>query len=377
MKTYILGLAAAEVVHLLRAETEAAHGAPELDIGAPEREYVIEENFDREAYGLHDGEQFDLVTSITTLTIEPRVESGYWILETVIERPLGPIPTAQEDELVRKNPTLDDFEAELWAPGQKRVAVRLHVQTSTVKHDFDRWLTDMRARHPWKAETAPPLAHMEQKSGAGPMSKTAENGEKIKEAVGVFRDPEALEAAVDELEVSGFDRAAISVLATDSKATEQIERFYRTVRDIEDSGSVPRGVFVSCDSRTEGKAAVVGFPIYVGGCAGAAAVVAAGGALALAIAGALIGSAAGAGLGAIFAAAIARHYTTDMQQQLDKGGLVLWVHAPDADAEKRAVAILNKMGAQDVHVHEIKPEWDRVPSSVVQADPFLLEGDRP
>jgi hypothetical protein len=77
MKTYILTLPAAEVVHLLRAETEVAHGAPELDIGAAEKEYVIEEDFDRSAYGIHDGKQFDLVTSITTLTIEPRVESGY------------------------------------------------------------------------------------------------------------------------------------------------------------------------------------------------------------------------------------------------------------------------------------------------------------
>lgn len=377
MKTYILGLAAAEVVHLLRAETESAHGAPELDVGEPEREYVIEEDFDREAYGLFDGDQFDLVTSITTLTIEPRVESGYWILSTVIECPLGPIPTSQEDQLVRKNLTLDEFEAELLAPGQKRIAVRLHVQTSAAKHDFDRWLMDVRARHPWKPETAPPLAHMEQKSGAGQLSKTAEDAEKVKEAVGVFRDPKALEAAVDELEVSGFDRAAVSVLATDAKATEQIEHFYRTVRDIEDSDRVPRGVFVSRDSRTEGEAAVVGFPIYVGGCAGAAAVAAAGGALAFAIAGALIGSTAGAGLGAIFAAAIARHHASDVQKQLNKGGLVLWVHVPNADAEKRAVAVLNKMGAQDVHVHEIKHEWSRVPSGIVQADPFLLEGDRP
>jgi hypothetical protein len=42
-------------------------------------------------------------------TIEPRVESGYWILETVIERALGPIPISQEDELTRKDLTLDEF----------------------------------------------------------------------------------------------------------------------------------------------------------------------------------------------------------------------------------------------------------------------------
>lgn len=376
MKTYILALPALEVVHLLRAETEAAHGEPELDVGAPEKEYVIEEDFDRRAYVLHDGEKFDLVTSIATLTIEPRVESGYWILEAAVERSLGPIPISQEDDLTRTELSLDEFEAELRAPGPKRVIVRLQVQTSAVKQDFDRWLAEMRARHPWKPEAAPPLAHMEHTSEEGQMSNTGENNEKVKEAVGVFRDANALEAAVDELEVSGFDRAAISVLATDAQATQQVERFYRTVRDIEDSGRTPHGSFVSRDSRTEGEASVVGLPIYVGGCAGAAAVAAAGGALALAFAGALAGGLAGAGLGAIFAAAIARHHAANVREQLDKGGLVLWVNVPDAEAEKRAVTVLNKMGAKDVHVHEIKHDWGSVRSTLPQADPFLLEGDQ-
>ena len=66
---------------------------------------MIEEDFDRSAYGIHDGEQYDLVTSIAILNIEPRGESGYWILETVIERALGPIPISQEDELTRKDLT--------------------------------------------------------------------------------------------------------------------------------------------------------------------------------------------------------------------------------------------------------------------------------
>jgi hypothetical protein len=55
---------------------------------------------------------------------------------------------------------------------------------------------------------------------------------------------------------------------------------------------------------------------------------------------------------------------------------VLWVHVPDADAEKRAVNVLNKMRARDVHVHEIKREWGDVPATLMQADPFLLESDR-
>lgn len=206
------------------------------------------------------------------------------------------------------------------------------------------------------------------------MSTAAENSDGMKEAVGVFRDPDALEAAIDELEVSGFDRAALSVLATDAKATDQVARFYRTIKEVEDSGRAPRGSFVSRDSRTEGEAAAVGIPLYVGGFAGAAAVAASGGALALAIAVAIGGGAIGAGFGAILAAAIARHHAEGVREQLDKGGLVLWVSVPDSDAEQRAVAILNKMGAQDVHVHQIKREWAEV--RMPQFDPLLFEGEK-
>jgi hypothetical protein len=37
------------------------------------------------------------------------------------------------------------------------------------------------------------------------------------EVVGVFATPDALELAVDDLGIAGFDRAGISVLATDAK----------------------------------------------------------------------------------------------------------------------------------------------------------------
>jgi outer membrane lipoprotein SlyB len=371
MKTFILKLPAAEVVHLLRAETEAAYGAPELHIAA-EKEYIIEEDFDRSAYGIDDGEDFDLVASIAILTIEPRVESGYWILETVVERALGLLRTSQEDELTRRELTLDEFDAELRAAGRKRVSVRLYVETSDVKQDFDRWLGEMQARHPWKTP-----ADLVQASMTEDMTKTASLTYRAKEAVGVFSDPNALEAAVDELEVSGFDRAAVSVLATDARAKDQVDRFYRTVREVEDSGRVPQAAFVSRDSRTEGEAAAVGIPLYVGGFAGAAAVAAAGGALALALAATIAGAVAGAGLGALLAAAIARRHAARVQVQLKKGGLVLWVSVPQPDAEKRALAVLEKMGAKDVHFHEINREWSLgdLPFAPIQPDPFL-ENDR-
>jgi hypothetical protein len=150
MNAYILRLPAAEVVRLLRAETESSRGQPELNTTAG-KEYLIEEEFDCSVYGIPDGDEFDLITSVATLTIEPRVESGYWILETAVERPLGPLRTSEEDEFAPMELTLDEFEAELRSCEPKGVSVRLYVQTAAVKQDFDRWLAEMQARHPLQA----------------------------------------------------------------------------------------------------------------------------------------------------------------------------------------------------------------------------------
>ena len=87
MGVFVLKLPLAEIINLVRFESSQAYGAPELNMMA-RREYLIEEDFDHKAHGLQEGHDFDLVTSISTLTIEPRVESGYWVLESVIEESL-------------------------------------------------------------------------------------------------------------------------------------------------------------------------------------------------------------------------------------------------------------------------------------------------
>lgn len=285
MNTYILKLPAEQVVHLLRAEMKSAHGEPELNRSA-KKEYLIEEEFDHGAHGPGGEVEFDLVTSRAILSIEPRVESGYWILQILVEREFGPVPTFKARQLAFAELTLDEFEEELRGPGRKRITVRLHVQTPEIRDAFDRWLVEMQARNPWKSPAAPPepdSAVKEQMADLARSSETKETADTAttqrywtKEAVGIFSDPDALEAAVDELEISGFDRAAISVLATDSKAKEQLDRFYRSFSDVEDSGGVPRAAFVSSDSLAEGEAAIIGAPLYIGGCAGAVGVAAAG-----------------------------------------------------------------------------------------------------
>lgn len=149
MKAFTPTVSAPEVVYLLSAETEATKGQPELDATC-EKDYIIKEVFDHRAYSICDDERFDLVTSVATLTIEPRRESGYWVLSVIVVRALGLVPRSKENEMALTELTLDEFDLELRSEGQKKVSVRVDIQTPAVKQDFDSWLADMRVRHPWK-----------------------------------------------------------------------------------------------------------------------------------------------------------------------------------------------------------------------------------
>lgn len=246
------------------------------------------------------------------------------------------------------------------------------MQTPDVREDFEQWLGEMQARHPAYQQSdvmAPAVLEV--------LDEGASRPNRVREAVGVFHDPAALDAAVDALGASGFDRASISVLATGAKAKDRIDRYYRLASDIEDCDKVPRAAFASRASRAEGDAALVGVPLYIGGFAGAAAVAATGGALALAVAATIAGAMAGGGLGALLATAIERRHMARVREQLEKGGLVVWVNVPRPDAETRALAILAEAGAHDIHVHEIKREWglNEAPFANIQFDTFL-ESDR-
>jgi hypothetical protein len=203
---------------------------------------------------------------------------------------------------------------------------------------------------------------------------TGNYGYSVREAVGVFSAPEALERAVDELEVSGFDRATLSVLASEGTIKERVGHLYRNIAEIEDDRHVPQRAFLETDSRVEGAAAAIGIPCYIGSVAGAGVTaVGFGAATAATVAGTVVGGVVGAALGALLAGAMIRWHVHEVLEQLAEGGLVLWVSLRDDDAEGCVLQILADSGGRDVHVHEFEREWtlkDR-PLSEVQFDPFL------
>ncbi len=172
------------------------------------------------------------------------------------------------------------------------------------------------------------------------------------EAVGVFDNAGSLQEAIDEILSSGFNRAEISLLASEHAVEEKLGHAYEKVEQLEDDLSVPRAAYISTESRGEAEGGLIGGLVYVGAMAAVGAVVATGGALATAIGAAAVAGGTGGLIGSVLAQWISDHHAKYLQEQIDHGGLLLWVRTRDLEHEKRAVDVLKKHSGHDVHVHE-------------------------
>jgi hypothetical protein len=121
------------------------------------------------------------------------------------------------------------------------------------------------------------------------------------EAVGVFDGANSLQDAIDELLSSGFDRAEISLLASEHAVEEKLEHAYKKAAELEDDPTVPRVAYVSTESIGDAEGGLIGGLMYVGAVAAAGAVVATGGTLAGVIAVAAMTGGAGGLIGSVLA----------------------------------------------------------------------------
>jgi hypothetical protein len=176
---------------------------------------------------------------------------------------------------------------------------------------------------------------------------------KVREAVGVFHDEKALQSAVDSLLIAGFDRSYLSLLAGERAVETKLGHRYEKVAELEDDPVVPTRAYAGVDSRTEGEAALVGGLFYVGAVAAAGMIVASGGTAAAALIAAAVAGGGGGLIGAALARFLEHRHAHRLQEQLNHGGLLLWVRTPTAEDEGRATEILRANGADDVHVHDL------------------------
>lgn len=181
-----------------------------------------------------------------------------------------------------------------------------------------------------------------------------------REAVAVFNDADTLQAAIDELLSSGFDRADLSLLANEEAVVATLGHRYRKVGELEDDREVPRECYVAREDIGDAEGGLIGGFFYVGACAATGVILASGGTLIPAIIGATLVGGAGGLIGGALARIVGKHYAEHLQEQLQHGGLLLWVRTHDDEHEQRAVSILARHSGTDVHVHGIPDEAQAV-----------------
>ena len=175
----------------------------------------------------------------------------------------------------------------------------------------------------------------------------------VREAVAVFHDQESLDAAIEDLEEHGFDRAEISLMASEEAVRKKLGDRYKRIDDAADDPATPRQAVIAPEDIGIGKGALIGGLAYVGAVAAVGTVVASGGAL-LAVAAAGLAAGTGGGvLGGILAHRLGAHRAKEIRDHLIHGGLLVWVRTRDPEHEDRALRILASHTGDPVRIHEI------------------------
>ena len=198
----------------------------------------------------------------------------------------------------------------------------------------------------------------------------------VREALAVFHDEASLDGAIDDLEEHGFDRAEISLMASERAVEQKLGTRYERIQDAADDPATPRAPPVAPEEVRTGEGVLIGGLAYVGAVAASGAVGAAGGALLPVVLAALAGVAGGGAVGSLLAKALGDRHAHEIQAQLDRGGLLLWVSLRDPAHEKTAVDVLSRHTTDVVRIHEIPAHdpaaLEKPPTSYPVGLPFLF-----
>lgn len=174
----------------------------------------------------------------------------------------------------------------------------------------------------------------------------------LRELVAVFMSADALEAAVNEFASNGWDRADMSLLAQEHVFSGEISELVRDTHRTADDPTAPRAPVVSDTDVQQGRTLATSLAGTVAALVASGATILTGGGALAAVAGAAV---AGGGAG-LLANAVGRKAGDTRQdflrEQVERGGIVLWVALRDPSREAQAREIFARHGATDVHAHE-------------------------
>jgi hypothetical protein len=168
------------------------------------------------------------------------------------------------------------------------------------------------------------------------------------EIVAIFHTPQQLDAAVSDLCSAGWDRAELSLLGSKNELAPNAG-----AEDIAANSSIAPRAAVATDTDERQDA------VLAGGLAGVAAaflasgaIVATGGAAVVALIGAAAAGGGGAVAGNYIGHMLGREAAEPVEDQIRRGGILLWALLRSPDQEPRARDILSRHGADNIHVQQ-------------------------
>ena len=175
----------------------------------------------------------------------------------------------------------------------------------------------------------------------------------IREVVAVFDSREALENAIEDLQSNGFDRTQLSLLARRDAVEEQLRQPLTDVREVADDPATPRSEPLERPDVGNVMGVAVGTPAAFAALATAGVIALAGGPLAGIAIGALAAGGGVGALGGLLAKSFNDQVVADFEQQIERGGILLWVslRSPEQEAEARRILARHVKG--EVRVHEV------------------------
>ncbi|SEP82617.1 hypothetical protein [Thalassovita taeanensis] len=173
----------------------------------------------------------------------------------------------------------------------------------------------------------------------------------IPEAVGVFDTFEDLQRAFYDLRMVGFSRYDISLLARQEILEEKLGKAYWRTSELEDDPNAPRAAFVSEEAIGELEGAIVGGFLFLGSFIAMAAMLTPASTLAASIAAIAIGGSPATVIGTLLARRVGKHHKDYYTNQIEHGGILLWVRVSDKEREDVATKIMKGHSGRDVHVH--------------------------
>jgi hypothetical protein len=176
--------------------------------------------------------------------------------------------------------------------------------------------------------------------------------EAVREAVGYFDDPEKLFSAISDLEGSGFDRSYLSILARESFLEGDLKDDFDNIREAESDPDAARGAVIADTDVRQVRTMTTSIAVLVAAVVAAGVTIITGG-----VAAAALAAAAAGGLAAALAVGVGRRAGQSeeafLQDQIARGGIILWIKTPTPALEQKADEVLNKNDAMEAHVRDM------------------------